>query len=502
MKEGDAIENRWLTRSVERAQRKVEERNYEIRKQLLDYDEVMEYQRNAFYAIRQDVLEGRDIDELIFEYIGEAVEDAVGTYLAKDYVPNQVAEWVRANLDASLDPGKVHLDDLEDLKQTVRKAAHDDAQQNIEVTIGEYMSNDTSPDDWDLRGLQQWAMSRYGVDLKMNRLREMNVDEVAKMLTAAAQEQIDRKDLSDLEKYFVPHYGARDLAAWARNKFGIELSPEELDKLEPDEAADQILTQARDAYRHREVRYPVQFIMELAYQGAQQDQSWAADQLVAWANERYELGWTQEQVLGMTGEQIESALVEAAQEWLENGKLEQTIDAKLSEHGDDAQALARSMRDRFGVELTPDEITEADDRKNLLTRRARQALRAELTQLERFVLLQILDQAWKDHLYAMDQLKDSVGLRGFAERDPRIEYKREGANQFGQMQRNVRDRVTELIFRARLSPNVQLRNVYGQQQASHEDAGSTVQRAARQQPAAAAAAQGTADQRADQAAAE
>ncbi len=96
MKEGDAIEHRWVTHSVERAQRKVEERNYEIRKQLLDYDEVMEYQRNAFYDIRQDVLEGRDIDELIFEYIADAVEDAVGTYLAKDYVQIQVAEWMRA----------------------------------------------------------------------------------------------------------------------------------------------------------------------------------------------------------------------------------------------------------------------------------------------------------------------------------------------------------------------------------------------------------------------
>ncbi|MAE64219.1 MAG: preprotein translocase subunit SecA [Phycisphaeraceae bacterium] len=57
MKEGDALEHRMVTRAVERAQRKVEERNYEIRKNLLEYDEVMEHQRNSFYAIRQEVLQ-------------------------------------------------------------------------------------------------------------------------------------------------------------------------------------------------------------------------------------------------------------------------------------------------------------------------------------------------------------------------------------------------------------------------------------------------------------
>ncbi len=309
------------------------------------------------------------------------------------------------------------------------------------------MSNDTLPDDWDLRGLQQWAMSRFSVDVKMNRLREMNVDQVIEVRSAAAVEQIDRKNLDELEKFFAPHYGANDLATWAKNKFGIELDVEHLDSLDEAQAVDHVLEQARQAYRHREVRYPVEFILELVYQGAQQDQNWAADQLVEWANQRYELGWTAEDVLKMTGQQIEEALTEAAQEWLENGKLEQTVRDNVKAHSNDTQALARWVRDRFGVELTPDEIAQSDNRESLLIRRARQSLRSELTQLERFVALQILDQAWKDHLYGMDQLKDAIGLRSFAERDPRIEYKHEGANHFAEMQRNVRDRVTELIFR-------------------------------------------------------
>ena len=61
MKEGDAIEHPMLTKSVGRAQRKVEERNFLIRKNILEYDEVMDHQRHVFYKMRQDVLEGRNV---------------------------------------------------------------------------------------------------------------------------------------------------------------------------------------------------------------------------------------------------------------------------------------------------------------------------------------------------------------------------------------------------------------------------------------------------------
>ncbi len=59
MKEGDAIEHPMLSKSVGRAQRKVEECNFLIRKNILEYDEVMDHQRHEFYGMRQDVLEGK-----------------------------------------------------------------------------------------------------------------------------------------------------------------------------------------------------------------------------------------------------------------------------------------------------------------------------------------------------------------------------------------------------------------------------------------------------------
>jgi preprotein translocase subunit SecA len=59
MPDDEPIEHPWVTRSVENAQRKVEERNFDIRKNLLEYDDVMNAQRKTVYALRQQLLEGR-----------------------------------------------------------------------------------------------------------------------------------------------------------------------------------------------------------------------------------------------------------------------------------------------------------------------------------------------------------------------------------------------------------------------------------------------------------
>ena len=384
----------------------------------------------------------------------------------------------------------------------MRNAARAEIRHIIDVTLGEYMSDDIPPEEWDLRGLQGWAMSRFGVDLKANRLRTMNTQEVSDQLSAAAIEQVDRKDLSGVAKFLTPHYGEKELAALARNKFGIELVPEKLVELESDEVIEQILTQAREAYDRREVTYPVEFILDLVFQGAQQDQQWAVDQLLAWVKQRYELEWTAADVTSKSGQELRDALTDEAEAWLHNGKLTQQVGEQVAKFNSDHEGLASWIKQRFGVEVDVKELSEAEDLEALVLQKGRAALRIELTQLERFVLLQILDQAWKDHLYGMDQLKDAIGLRGYAEKDPRIEYKREGASHFAEMQRNVRDRVTELIFRARLTPNVKLQSAYGdQQQAEHESPQSTGV-AAPVGAAAAAAVQGTAVQREDLRAAE
>jgi len=84
-----------------------------------------------------------------------------------------------------------------------------------------------------------------------------------------------------------------------------------------------------------------------------------------------------------------------------------------------------------------------------------------LRHLERMVMLNTIDSKWKDHLYSMDQLKEGIGLRSFAQRDPLIEYKKEGFEMFQGMYASIYREVAELIFKIQpASPAHQLKGVF------------------------------------------
>ena len=96
-----------------------------------------------------------------------------------------------------------------------------------------------------------------------------------------------------------------------------------------------------------------------------------------------------------------------------------------------------------------------------------------MRRMERQVLLQIVDDAWKNHLLTMDHLRSSVGLKGYAQMDPKVEYKREGMRLFEQMWEAIGERVTDLIFRMESSLNEDfIRSTWVEGQARHDEAGS------------------------------
>ncbi|MDR1728376.1 MAG: preprotein translocase subunit SecA [Acidobacteriota bacterium] len=88
MEEGVPIESRLITRQIERAQRQVEARNFEIRKHLLEYDDVMNKQREAIYAIRRELLEGSDQKEYVQELAGDIAEDIIDQYASREKPPD------------------------------------------------------------------------------------------------------------------------------------------------------------------------------------------------------------------------------------------------------------------------------------------------------------------------------------------------------------------------------------------------------------------------------
>ncbi len=73
--------------------------------------------------------------------------------------------------------------------------------------------------------------------------------------------------------------------------------------------------------------------------------------------------------------------------------------------------------------------------------------------LERMVMLQVVDSQWKDHLLAMDHLKEGIGLRGYGQKDPLIEYKREGFEMFEAMVERLKQQTIEYLYRVQVAPD-------------------------------------------------
>jgi preprotein translocase subunit SecA len=495
MEEGVAIEDKRITKGILKAQKKVEERNFLARKNLLDYDEVMDHQRTTFYGMRQQVLEGRDVDDVIWGMIGDAIQDAVEKYIGKDYVAATISEWARTNFETNIEADDLRgMHDLDEIEHFLKDQGKAEAQTNITATLGEFMGEEDGGSGWDTKGLSSWAMSRFHVNLPQNQIRKMDATELDDKLRTAAIEQIEKRDVSGLQKYLEPLYAERELAAWAKEKFAIEIDPKEMtlptgrdnDRKPAEEIAKLIEDRAREAYSRREIEYPVDHMMAFAFgqgDGQSVDNPYAADYVRAWARAKYGVELTLEHLAGLPLRKLRDELIGHQEKALVDGELAKEIDRLVAEN-QTPEALVAAFNRRFTSNFDTKVFEQKDERgkpqlngqaplapRDVLFRKARGFLRQELTDLEQFVLIQIFDQTWKDHLYAMDMLKGSVGLVGFAEQDPRIVYKKEGYEFFKQMMAGVRDKVTDLIFRARIVGAQQARSAYRETAAVHEEAG-------------------------------
>jgi preprotein translocase subunit SecA len=113
LKEGEELEHPWLNKSVETAQKRVEQRNYLIRKRTLDFDDVMNKQREVIYALRNETLETTEPRKLIFEIVDEVVPVRVQEFLQSegdepDY--DGLLQWVNTTFPLGLTRGSAKFD--------------------------------------------------------------------------------------------------------------------------------------------------------------------------------------------------------------------------------------------------------------------------------------------------------------------------------------------------------------------------------------------------------
>jgi len=327
MEEDIPIEHRWVTRAVENAQKKVEERNFDIRKHLLEYDDVMNQQRKSMYALRKQVLRG--------EYRTVPTDDQ-------------------------------------------RKAG---------------IEPETLVD---------------GIDLELLSRVETVLENMVKF-----------------HAYPLPEQGLTEDEVPAHRKSAIESELSSLTDL-------RVMLLEKDIY--------LWFGCVVPLEEFRNDPAGAYEHL--------------REAVGMSLSEQKERLLDLGDE----------IIVTMTDHGCppgkhyedwDLPGLERAYKEQFALPATGIvEITEREellrklytDAAAVLERKEREFGTENFLRLFRDLYLQEIDKQWIEHLQDMDHLRDGIGLRGYGQRDPKKEYKREGFDMYLEMVQSVKSSVALGMF--------------------------------------------------------
>jgi len=503
MKEGEAIESRMVSRRIEGAQKKVEERNYEVRKNLLEYDEVMDEQRKRIYGYRQNILDGANCKQLILEMIDQQIDHYLNQFLDKDYGTETFAGWAGKLLSMEFDARNFRGMDFESAEIQTRDEAQRMAEGQVLEALEENLPEEENPSEWNWEALAKLANTRWHLSLRDRDLKQLGRDQVGDFLIERAHAAIAKVDLRDGTPFLQPEFGLTTACNWVRHKFGIELAPDEVCNLELAALKQLVLEKARAIYEEKESDYPVMAgLYHFTTRDAGGHKRYEREGLARWAAQRFEIELSIEDLKNKQRDEIRALLVEhsrrfaqgqlaamnEAHAWL-NRVVDQNEDiggTLLAAHEDGRlKEFSDWLAETHHYELSPEEMLRCDAERlrRHVTAAVEERYRPEMRKMERSLVLQLLDTAWKDHLLAMDHLRSSVGLRGYAQVDPKVEYKREGMNTFEQMWTSVGERITDLIFRMEQLDEGFVGSTWTETEAIHQDAQSASEIAAQQQAA-------------------
>jgi preprotein translocase subunit SecA len=476
MQEGEAIESKMVSRRIEGAQKKVEERNFDIRKNLLEYDEVMDEQRKRVYSFRQSLLEGAPPKDKILEMIDSQIKDAAARFLAEDYGSASFAEWVSQRLGIEVAPRDLKGASYEDAADIVRTKAERQLYDTIREAVEENLPADSDPSEWTWVALANWANNRFELSLKEKDLRkfarqdgeelEFGRDDLEEFLHEKALVSIEKFDLTPAREFLEADWGRRSLAGWFHHKFGLAIDPQSWEGHDRSEIVAQLKQDARKHYAKKEAELPVRIALTrfLADRSAHMPPRFDREGLAAWATQRFHTVIETDEIRPLLRAELEQMLLSLAQQHYQGAtlgeELEQMLEAayppasgkEKTAPAADSEALAELANwaaKALDTKATVDNLAKMppEEVRSLFQAALDAKHRPEMREMEKVILLQILDASWMEHLRAMDHLRSSIGLQGYAQIDPKVEYKREGMRIFGEMWNGIADRATDLIFR-------------------------------------------------------
>ncbi len=328
MEEGEPIEHKWVTKAVENAQKKVEERNFDIRKHLLEYDDVMNQQRKSVYALRKQVLRGEYRTVLTDEQRAEGME------------PERL---------------------VNEVDQDLRDRATPILEKMIKLFAATPPPRDATPEE-------------------VNAFRDAALKKEIRFLETLATPQLEREIYVwfgcaiDLSRYKDDPQGAFE---HLKDEVGMSLTEQKERMLD---LVDDLIGDAVERHCPPKKHY----------------EDWNVDALA--------------------------------------DEFEQLFDLDAPE-----------LRDRFS---DPNEVARKlyTDAESVLLKKMDEFEPENFLRLFRNMYLQEIDREWIVNLGAMERLRQGIGLRGYGQRDPKKEYKREGYQMFLSMIENIKSKVAKSLF--------------------------------------------------------
>jgi len=177
-------------------------------------------------------------------------------------------------------------------------------------------------------------------------------------------------------------------------------------------------------------------------------------------NKQREVIYSQRRFI-LNGDELKSAVMEMLEDVVD-GLVDRYTDTRSTYVEWDLAGLSEALWGQFGIhfdfETVPATERTRDGIADLIINTARQTYEDKertvtpdmMRQLEKFIMLQAVDNQWKDHLLSMDHLKEGIGLRGYGQRDPLKEYQREGYELFMDMSQRIREETVRNLFLVKL----------------------------------------------------
>ncbi len=466
MQDGEAIESKMVSKRIQAAQKKVEEHHFDVRKHLLEYDEVMDAQRKQVYSYRQRILDGRNCRQLVLDMIGQQVDHWTGHFLRRDYRWETIVAWAEQQLHVQLEVDNIRDMDREPFVLYLQDEATRQYEDLILEEIEENLPGSDDPANWNWQALTRWANQILGTKLTDFELRKVGRDGLFDFLRLKAYAAIQGFDLQPLDTFMDPTYGQISLTSWLAQQYSLPCNPQDLESREVEKVVATVKEKLERHYQEKEIRFPVEVALTtfMSTPNAATDPS-LLTRLLDWANHRFRSSLQIDEFNGKTVEDLANRLFEASARYFGDATLPQRLkellgqtfpepasddrNGRMSPNADGLAALVNWANEVLQVGWQPDELRRLNrDAVEQMVLQAYDArFRPEMSHSERSVILEVLDTAWKDHLYYMDHVRSGIGLVSYAQKDPKTEYRREGTKAFTEMWQRIGLQVTSAIFR-------------------------------------------------------